>query len=174
MNRLHVYQGSGKGKTTAAMGLALRALGHGFPVLIAQFMKNGDSGELAALKTFVRARVLTAPPMNGFTFQMDQTRFAQTAREQNAFAESLIAEIARFKPRLTVLDELAAALTLNLVEENAARALIDAALACGETAVTGYRAPEWLKERADYLTELTALRHPYATEGLKARQGIEW
>ena len=174
MNRLHVYRGTGKGKTTAAMGLALRALGHGFPVLVAQWMKNGESGELAALKTFPLARVLTAPPMGKFTFQMDEAQLRQAALEQNAFAGRLIDEIEAARPRLTVLDELGAALVLGLVEEKTARGVIAAALRTGETVVTGYQAPAWLEEQADYLTDLSALRHPYATEGLPAREGIEW
>ena len=62
MNRLHVYTGEGKGKTTAAMGLALRSLGHGNRVLVAQFMKKGNSGELAALRTFENALIITAEP----------------------------------------------------------------------------------------------------------------
>lgn len=174
MNRLHVYRGTGKGKTTAAMGLALRALGHGFPALIAQWMKNGESGELTALRAFPAARVLTAPPMGKFTFQMDRPQLEQAAREQNAFALSLLPEIEETKPRLIVLDELAAALTLRLVEEETARDLLNAALRSGETVVTGYQAPAWLEDQADYLTDLSALRHPYATEGLPARKGIEW
>ena len=70
MNKLHVYTGPGKGKTTAAMGLALRSLGHGNAVLVAQFMKRANSGELAALRR-LNACVLTAPPISGFTFRMD-------------------------------------------------------------------------------------------------------
>lgn len=174
MNRLHVYRGDGKGKTTAAMGLALRALGHGYPVLIAQFMKNGESGELNALKTFPLARVLSAPPMRGFTFQMDEAQLADTAREQNAFARRLLPEIESARPRLIVLDEVAVALALGLITEETGRALIDAALQTGETVATGYQAPAWLEARADYLTGFSALRHPYAAEGLKARQGVEW
>ncbi|MBR6187044.1 MAG: cob(I)yrinic acid a,c-diamide adenosyltransferase [Clostridia bacterium] len=174
MNKLHVYRGGGKGKTTAAMGLALRALGHGFPVLVAQWMKRGDSGELSALQTFPRARVLSAPPMRGFTYQMDQALLSLTAKEQSAFAAGLLPEIEQARPRMIVLDELGAALVLGLVEEETARALIDAALQTGETVVTGYQAPPWLEARADYLTDFSALRHPYETEGLKARQGIEW
>ena len=74
MNKLHVYTGDGKGKTTAAMGLALRSLGHGNTVLVAQFMKKGNSGELAALRRFENATVMTAEPIRGFTFQMDDAQ----------------------------------------------------------------------------------------------------
>ena len=174
MNRLHVYRGYGKGKTTAAMGLALRALGHGYAVLVAQFMKNGESGELAALKAFPRARLALAPAMGKFTFEMDEAELARAAREQTAFAETLLRQLEREKPFLIVLDELGAALSLGLVGEETGRALVDAALNAGETAVTGYAVPSWLAERADYLTDLNALRHPYAVEGLHARRGIEW
>ena len=68
--KLHVYTGNGKGKTTAAMGLALRSLGHGRRVLIAQFLKDGRSGELAALCTFEQATIYPAKPISGFVFAM--------------------------------------------------------------------------------------------------------
>ena len=86
MNRLHVHYGDGKGKTTAAMGMILRAAGHGWRVLAAQWMKNGDSGELEALKRFLQVDVLSAPPMAGFTFQMNEAPKWEAARQQEAFA----------------------------------------------------------------------------------------
>ena len=174
MNKLHVYLGGGKGKTTAAMGLALRMLGHRQTVLIAQFMKNGESGELFALRFFREARVLPAPPMGKFTFQMTEEEFSKASLEQTNYIFSLFEEIDTFKPRLIVLDELAAALTVGLIPRNNAEKLINLALSYGETAVTGYDCPDWLKARADYLTLLTSLRHPFETEGLEARKGIEW
>ena len=66
------------------------------------------------------------------------------------------------------------ALTAGMLDEAAARALLDEALATGETVVTGRSAPEWLTEKADYLSRIAAEKHPYAGEGLPAREGIEW
>lgn len=174
MNRLHVYTGPGKGKTTAAMGLALRFLGHGEKVLVAQFMKAGNSGELAALRRFEDAVVMAAPPVQGFTFHMDAVQRARTRAEQTAFAEQVREAAAHEQPALIVLDELGVALALGMVDEAAGRALVDGALVQGETAVTGRDAPEWLVEGADYISRIEAVRHPYADEGLAARRGVEW
>lgn len=174
MNRLHVYTGPGKGKTTAAMGLALRFLGHGEKVLVAQFMKTGNSGELAALRRFENAVVMAAPPVQGFTFQMDAAQRTRTRVEQSAFAGEVRGAAARERPALIVLDELGVALACGMVDEAAGRALVDGALMQGETAVTGRDAPAWLVERADYLSRVEAVRHPYAAEGLAARRGVEY
>ncbi|MBR4443167.1 MAG: cob(I)yrinic acid a,c-diamide adenosyltransferase [Clostridia bacterium] len=174
MNKLHVYAGEGKGKTTAAMGLALRSLGHGNRVLVAQFMKKGNSGELAALRTFENAVTITAEPVKGFTFRMSEDELSLTRAQQTAFARRAAEKIADWQPATVVLDELGMALALNLVDETEARRLIDAALASGETVVTGRSAPVWLAERADYLSRIMAEKHPYAAEGLPARKGVEW
>lgn len=173
-NKLHLYTGDGKGKTTAAMGLALRALGHGRSVLIAQFMKDGSSGELRAFGTFPGAYVFPAKPISGFVFRMNEEEKAVAASQQTAQAEALTECIAQRNPQLIVLDELATALSCGVVTEQAARALIRASLSCGETVVTGRNAPAWLREMADYVSEIQAVRHPYRTEGLSAREGIEW
>ena len=172
--RLHVYTGDGKGKTTAAMGLALRSIGWGDRVLVAQFMKRGDSGELAALRRFENAEVLLAPPIAGFTSRMDDARKERTRAEQDAFAVSVTARIEETRPALIVLDEMGIALDKGMLDDQIARALLDAALRSGETAVTGRTVPAWLEERADYLSRIAAERHPYATEGLRARRGVEW
>ena len=93
---------------------------------------------------------------------------------QTGQAQALTQAIAAMKPELIVLDELAMALTLDMVDEQTARALLDAALLSGETVVTGRTAPEWLQTRADYVSVITAQKHPYQTEGLTARKGVEW
>ena len=173
-NKLHVYTGEGKGKTTAAMGLALRGLGHGRKTLVAQFMKRGNSGELMALKTFEQARVLAAPPISGFTFRMTEEEKEAARRAQTAFALEALREIEAFEPQTIVLDELGMALSLQMVEEDAARRLIETALWYGETAVTGRNAPPWLTQKADYVSRIFAEKHPYETEGLAARKGVEW
>ena len=174
MNRLHVYWGEGKGKTTAAMGLALRSLGHGNRVLIGQFIKDGTSGELAALRQFANAEVCPAEPLYGLATSLPEAERRAAARAQAAYLVSLQEKLTAFQPQTVILDELGMALFLEMVGEAAARALIASALICGETVVTGRYAPAWLLEQADYVSRIDAMKHPYLTEGLKARQGVEW
>lgn len=173
-NNLHVYTGEGKGKTTAAMGLALRSLGHGNRVLVAQFMKNGISGELAALKTFENALVMAAPPVKGFLSRMSEEERRSTAESQRAFALKVMEAIDRERPQTVILDELNVALDRGMLEESAAQALLDAALSSGETVSTGRNAPDWLCQRADYVSRIAAEKHPYTTRKQPARKGVEW
>ena len=173
-NKLHVYTGEGKGKTTAGMGLALRSVGHGNRVLVAQFMKRGNSGELKALQTFPNARVTMAEPVKGFTFRMDAETQAKTAAEQTALIPGILQKIAEIAPKTVILDELGIAVTTGMITREDAESLIDASLQFGETAVTGRNVPEWLLERADYVSRIQAEKHPYVTEKLPARKGVEW
>lgn len=172
--KLHVYTGCGKGKTTAAMGLALRSLGHGRRVLVAQFLKDGRSGELTALRTFERATVYPAKPVSGFVFAMTAAEKEEAARQQNAQAADIRKTVEAIQPALTVLDELNVALSCGMVTRENAEELIDAALAFGDVVSTGRRAPDWLRERADYVSEIEAKKHPFDTEKLAAREGIEY
>lgn len=173
VNRLHLYTGDGKGKTTAAMGLALRVLGHGREVLIAQFMKRGTSGELRALKELRGATVHEGALMDRFTFEMSAGELEEARRSQTAETAVIADRIRRIRPSLTVLDELAVAMHLALVPEDAAFALIDEALKWGDTVVTGRNAPERLMQRADYVSLIQKGKHPF-DKGLPAREGIEW
>lgn len=172
--KLHVYTGDGKGKTTAAMGLALRGLGHGNIVLVAQFMKKGNSGELTALRQFKNARVMAAPPILGFTFRMTEEEKQLACAQQTAFALEVADAIEETRPQAVILDELGMALACGILEEGAARKLLSVALRYGETAVTGRQVPGWLAERADYLSRVVAQKHPFTAEGLPARKGVEW
>lgn len=173
-NKLHLYTGEGKGKTTAAMGLALRSLGHARRVLIAQFMKNGRSGELLALSQFPNAILFEAKPIEKFTARMSSEELAEEALVQTEQAKALIERIAVEKPALTVLDELSMALHLHLVDAETAQRLMDTVLLHGECVVTGRYAPSWLTARADYVSRIMPEKHPFESEGLHARRGIEW
>ena len=164
---LHLYWGDGKGKTTAAMGLALRALGHGRRVVVLQFLKDGTSGEIAPLRT--AGATVYACPNAKFTWLMDENDKAQ-ARAVSADA----LEKALAQPfDLLVLDEACAACRHQLVDEALLRQAAAMAKQGREVVLTGRDPAPWMQEAADYSTELRAVRHPY-TQGIPAREGIEY
>ncbi len=170
---MHLYTGDGKGKTTCSMGLALRFLGHGRRVLIAQYIKNGHSGEIDALRSFENALIADMPQVCKFTFQMTESELNKCRQENDAACARLTDIIEKFKPELTVLDEIAAAVSLGVLGEAAALSVIDAALETGEVCATGFKAPECLIERADYISEIAKRRHPF-DKGIGARECVEW
>ena len=172
-NMLHVYTGKGKGKTTAAMGLALRVLGHGKPVLIAQFMKDGTSGELKALSTFSQAHLYRGGRMEGFIWRMTEPQLEALRQDFTRAASEIKDQMEALRPALTVLDELCVALAVRLLSPDNAMELIQAGLRFGDVVVTGRDAPLSLIERADYVTVMEAVKHPF-DEGKPAREGIEW
>jgi len=171
--KLHLYMGNGKGKTTAAMGLALRALGGGMRVYVAQFLKTGDSCELAALREHKNATVESVEPVGKFTFEMDDEEKAATRIGQTAAVARIGEAIVKLRPGLMVFDELAIAMQKDMVDGDAAMRLIDLGLSFGEVVTTGRSAPHALIARADYVSEIRKIKHPFE-RGLQARRGIEF
>lgn len=164
---LHLYWGDGKGKTTAAMGLALRALGHGRRVVIVQFLKDGTSGEIAPLRAAGAA--VYACPNAKFTWLMDE---ADKAAAREASARALGRALA--EPfDLLVLDEACAALKSSILDEALLRRAVAFAKNGREVVLTGRDPAPWLQDAADYSTEMRAHRHPYA-DGVAAREGVEY
>lgn len=164
---LHLYWGNGKGKTTAAMGLALRALGHGRRVVIVQFLKDGTSGEIAPLRAAGAA--VYACPNAKFTWLMDE---ADKAAAREASARALGRALA--EPfDLLVLDEACAALKSGILDEALLRRAVAFAKNGREVVLTGRDPAPWLQDAADYSTEMRAHRHPYA-DGVAAREGVEY
>ena len=164
---LHLYWGNGKGKTTAAMGLALRALGHGRRVVIVQFLKDGTSGEIAPLRAAGAA--VYACPNAKFTWLMDE---ADKAAAREASARALGRALA--EPfDLLVLDEACAALKSGILDEALLRRAVAFAKNGREVVLTGRDPAPWLQDAADYSTEMRAHRHPYA-DGVAARKGVEY
>ena len=164
---LHLYWGNGKGKTTAAMGLALRALGHGQRVVVVQFLKDGTSGEIAPLRA--AGATVYACPNAKFTWLMDE---ADKAEAREASARALGQALA--EPfDLLVLDEACAALKSGILDEALLRRAVAFAKNGREVVLTGRDPAPWLQEAADYSTEMRAHKHPYA-DGVAAREGVEY
>jgi cob(I)alamin adenosyltransferase len=166
---VQVYTGDGKGKTTAAMGLALRAAGAGLRVFVAQFMKSGESSEIAAL-------AVLKPLIALETF--GSGRFVRGIPSPEDFA-SAARGLARVRHvvslgehALVILDEANVALSVGILEEDALLDLIAQKPRHVELVFTGRGAPSRLLERADLVTEMRAIKH-YFKKGVAARRGIE-
>ncbi len=170
---VHFYFGFGKGKTTAAMGLALRAAGCGKRAMIVQFLKNVPSGEIAALEHVPGVRVLRGQAGNGFSFQMSQEQREQTRRMHDEHLREGIRAVEAGEIELLVLDEAGDALTEELLEEKLLRGFLDRMRQRAEIVITGHKRIDWLAEQADYLTEMVKHRHPY-DHGVTARRGVEF
>lgn len=165
---VHLYCGDGKGKTTAAIGLALRALGQGMQVVVVQFLKNGTSGELAPLKKLGVA-VYSGQPGAKFTFQMNAEEKAQATEENNA----RLAEALQQPCDLLILDEICAARNSGMLDEALAKQAVLERPQHREVVLTGRNPEAWMVEAADYITEMQPRRHPYE-QGIPARKGIEF
>ena len=165
---VHVYCGSGKGKTTAAMGLALRALGRGRRVTVVQFLKDGTSGELEPLKG-LGARVLAGPLEITFVSRMTPEQRERTAR----WNDRILEEALDTGCDLLILDELCAARRFGLVDMALARKAVLDRPEYREVVITGREPEDWMLAAADYITEMDCRRHPYQ-QGIAAREGIEY
>ena len=170
---LHLYCGEGKGKTTAAFGLALRAAGWGVPVVIAQFLKGEDSGERRALEGRPNVLLLPVPRQMKFLSAMSREERRREDERQNALFQAAWQAVPDQGPCLLVLDELCALLTAGILSQELVLRYLDQCRPEVEVVITGREPPSGVIERADYMTEMRKLRHPY-DRGVKARQGIEW
>ena len=167
-----VFTGDGKGKTTAALGLALRTLGHGDQVAVVQFIKGGwQPGEAKALELFGEALHWHALG-EGFTWEtQDRERDRQLV--QQAWEQSLL-YLADASRKLVVLDEVNVALKLGYLGIEQVLAGLDLRPELTHVALTGRGAPPQLLERADLVTEMKLVRHPFREQGVKAQRGIEF
>lgn len=165
---VHLYCGQGKGKTTAAMGLALRALGSGQSVVIVQFLKGGQSGEIPLLRA-LGAQIFRGKAGTKFSFQMSEAEKAETrALQTRHLRQALECEC-----DLLVLDEACSAWQTDLVDRDLLQKAVLEKPAGREVALTGREPPDWLWAAADYITEMKCHRHPYE-KGVPARRGVEF
>lgn len=167
---VQVYTGNGKGKTSAAFGLALRAIGRGLKVYIIQFIKGGfDYGELymldklpnLTLKAFGRGRFVTAKPP-----EKEDIKLAEEALQ---LSEKVVTS---GEYDVVILDEVSVALNLKLISLDDVLELIKTKPKHVELVLTGRSAPNEIIEVADLVTEMREIKHPFS-KGFPARKGIE-
>lgn len=170
---LHVYFGQSKGKTTCAMGLAIRAAGQGKKVLVSQLMKTNTSGELASLEKLPNITIVLGEPISKLTTSMNEQELADEKLRQRSNFEKICGKIRALKPDMVVLDELLVAEHLGFLDAESILARIDEWLETSEVVLTGHWACDAVLEKADYVTEMVKRKHPF-DQGVKARRGVEF
>ncbi|MDR3239629.1 MAG: cob(I)yrinic acid a,c-diamide adenosyltransferase [Clostridiales bacterium] len=170
---VHVYIGDGKGKTTAAIGLAVRSLGRGRAVAVAQFLKSGGSGEISLLRKLdLPIQIFTDKSLNKFSFNMN----AEEKEACRACHMTLFRQAAEHcesgRVDLLVLDEILNAIQTELFPEKDLIAFLSRRPANLEVVLTGRQVSDAVAALADYVTNLQKIKHPY-DRGVSARIGIE-
>ena len=169
---IHLNTGDGQGKTTAATGLAVRALGQDRRVLFVQFLKGGETGEVASLAK-LGAEILRPAVAHGFWWTLDAEEREAVRREHDAILEETIRRCrSATPPDLLVLDEFTHVYNEEMADHALCDRLLDAVAGSVETVLTGRNAGI-LAARADYITEMKEIRHPYEL-GIAARRGVEY
>ena len=168
---IHLYCGDGKGKTTAAVGLAVRASGAGKQVIFTQFFKDGASSEVAALKSLPGIRTLHAQTVKGFYRSMTPEQRVKAREDYTALFRQVTA--AARDADLLILDEIVSACNRGVVPETLVTDFLRQKPFRLEVVLTGRNPSPALTALADYITEMRKLRHPY-DRGTAARKGIEF
>ena len=171
LGKVHVLTGSGKGKTTAAFGLAMRAAGHGLRVCIVQFMKTGETtGEVLSARRLDGIEVV----QYGTGWFVDSKRVTdedrERAREGLEHAKRILSDGSY---QLVVLDEVNTVVSFGLLSADEVMDVLESRGRGVEVVLTGRNAPIEFIEYADYVSIIESKKHPFE-DGLNAREGIEW
>lgn len=167
-----VHTGNGKGKTTAALGMVLRSLGHGFRVAIVQFIKGAWEPAEKAVFSLWQEQLEFHAMGEGFTWET-QDRERDTQMAQLAW-EKALSFIQNDEFQLVLLDEVNVALKLGYLSVEQVLAGLEQKPANSHVILTGRGAPSELIDRADLVTEMTLVKHPFREQGIKAQAGIEF
>lgn len=169
---IHIYCGDGKGKTTAAVGLAVRCAGRGNKVLLVQFLKSRDSGELYSLAKLPDIEVMRGKESKKFTFQMNEEEKHALLIEHNKMFEQVLAKIKNGGYSLLILDEVIGALNAKVFKMPKLIEFLRHKPENLEVVLTGRNPAPELVEIADYVSEMRKVKHPM-DKGIMAREGIE-
>lgn len=175
---IEIYCGDGKGKTTASVGLAVRAAGHGMPVIFAQFLKDDGSGEIAILRALPQVQVMHGTLFYGFVKNLSKEQREELGASYRRLMEEIRQEILRLNSSMAVviLDEVIHACNFQLLDEDFLCGFIEDCRKVFpgelEFVLTGRNPSQRLLELADYVSEIQKKKHPF-DRGIKARKGIE-
>ncbi len=168
---VHIYYGYGKGKTTAAFGLAIRCAGGGGKVLIFQFLKDNSSGERNILDNIPDIDIIKGREKEKFVFEMSKAEINDAKEYYVGKLEEIMARAAKYD--MVILDEIIAAVECGLIDERRLIELIEQNRQSAEIVMTGHSPSEALILCADYVTEMKKIKHPF-DNGLPARKLIEY
>ena len=169
--RIHIYFGDGKGKTTAAVGQAVRAAGHGFRVLFFQFLKDNSSNERKILEQISNITCLPGREQVKFVSRMNGDEKAELLHYNNKAMDEIVKFCSPFD--LLVMDEALCAVGLKVLSEEKLISFLQHKPRGLEIVLTGHQVSDRMKEIADYATEMHKIKHPYDL-GKLAREGIEF
>jgi cob(I)alamin adenosyltransferase len=172
---LHLYIGNGKGKSTAAAGLAFRMAGNGFHIFFAQFLKSTPSGEIDAFDRFGGLATVCRPFMRhkGFIWNQTPEQREETAADLVAGWNLFREKLSDVSIRLFVFDELLDVIDMGFLEEDHVMDTLKSRHPEAEVVLTGRNASVQMKEMADYVTEMIMIKHPFE-KGTAARRGVEY
>lgn len=170
---VHIYHGDGKGKTSAALGLAIRAAGRGHKVLLVRFLKNDDSGELPVLRAVPGITVMPCKESFGFVITMTAEERQEAAAFYHNHFITAVRQVQTGGYKVLILDEIMAACSWEMVKETEILTFLNEKPAGLEVVMTGRNPSAALLQAADYVTEMKLVKHPYE-KGLPAREGIEY
>ena len=170
---LHIYCGNGKGKTTAALGLAVRTLGHGKSAYLAQFLKSDVSGELLFFADVPNMTILPNPDRIKFIFQMSEEEKLQCRADCTARFHRMVQDVEEKQPFLVILDELLDVTECGMLAEEELLAFLRQHATQREIVLTGRRYTPALEELAHYITRMDKVKHPF-DQGQSGRKGVEY
>lgn len=170
---VQIYTGEGKGKTTAALGLGLRAVGRGFKVIMFQFLKGAHSGELDSAPCFEdRFKIIRLAETKKFVGAMDEEELTELKLKLKEEISQVKKVLAEKSCDILILDEMMAVLHAGLLGVDEVLSLIKARPSTMELVLTGRAVPDEIVELADLVTEMRPIKH-YMDQGVMARIGIE-
>jgi cob(I)alamin adenosyltransferase len=171
---VHIYTGDGKGKTTAAIGLGIRACGRGKKVLLVQFLKGVQTGELFTIEKLKPDFEYYRNEENKkFTWNMNQEELEKMKENVESMFQYAAKEAMTGRRDLIILDEIMAAITSGFIAPDKVIDFVKNKPSQLELVMTGRNAPPELIQLADYVSEIKAVKHPFSM-GTAAREGIEF
>lgn len=169
---IHIYCGDGKGKTTAAVGMAVRCAGGGGKVLFFQFMKGNTSGELAALAAIPNIKLLSGYSGIKFSFDMDENEKAAAKKYYEDRFHEITAIVREQDFQMLILDEIFPAVSCGFIDKAEALDFLSSKPEHLEVALTGRNPAQEFFPLADYISEVRKIKHPF-DRGVPARKLIE-
>ena len=169
---IHIYCGDGKGKTTAAMGLTVRAAGAGMKIVLTQFMKGDYSSELKILKTLPGIQLVYCEKNFGFVWNMTEEEKQEAKAAYSAQFEKAVHLAVENDADMLVMDEFMSCYELGFLDKIKALEFLKNKPEKLEIVLTGRNPSQELCDVADYISEIKKIKHPF-DKGINSRKGIE-